>query len=408
MATERIFRFKAKGPSGATVEDVVSAVDRRAALRRLEQDGLLVININEEAAPGASASALTATFRKRGVTMAQKLILLRQMSLMLRAGVDLLEALETVGVGMGGDVQAGLKEVSVRLRRGERLRDALSQGMPVFPNYVYALVDLGQSTGRLDQVFENAVKQMEFEDRVQRDVVTALTYPMFLVVAGMSAVAFLFYEVVPRFAEMIGANTKNLDGLAAFVLGAGMAFRANGPLVLIVVTGVAAVIGAFAASPNGRAFFSNVANGTPVVGTLMLSRQRATWARIMSFALASGLGLLEATDLALASAPEGRFRRGLSLANRALRKGKRVDEAFGERGVLATLDLSLLRAGQRSGALPDMFAYIGDRYEEQLKQTLKRLTTLIEPLAIAFVAIAVGAVAIGLVTAMTSVYETVS
>ena len=256
MATERIFRFKAKGPSGATVEDVVSAVDRRAALRRLEQDGLLVININEEAAPGASASALTATFRKRGVTMAQKLILLRQMSLMLRAGVDLLEALETVGVGMGGDVQAGLKEVSVRLRRGERLRDALSQGMPVFPNYVYALVDLGQSTGRLDQVFENAVKQMEFEDRVQRDVVTALTYPMFLVVAGMGAVAFLFYEVVPRFAEMIGANTKNLDGLAAFVLGAGMAFRANGPLVLIVVTGVAAVIGAFAASPNGRAFFS--------------------------------------------------------------------------------------------------------------------------------------------------------
>ena len=130
MATERIFRFKAKGPSGATVEDVVSAVDRRAALRRLEQDGLLVININEAAAPGASASALTATFRKRGVTMAQKLILLRQMSLMLRAGVDLLEALETVGVGMGGDVQAGLKEVSVRLRRGERLRDALSQGMP--------------------------------------------------------------------------------------------------------------------------------------------------------------------------------------------------------------------------------------------------------------------------------------
>lgn len=408
MAAERIFRFKAKGPSGTSVEDVVSAVDRRAALHRLEQDGLLVIDISEAAAPGASARTLAATFRRRGVTMAQKLILLRQMSLMLRAGVDLLEALETVGVGMGGDVQVGLKEVSVRLRRGERLRDALSQGMPVFPNYVYALVDLGQSTGRLDQVFENAVKQMEFEDRVQRDVVTALTYPMFLVVAGMGAVAFLFYEVVPRFAAMIGTNTENLDGLAAFVLGAGMAFRANGPLMLIVGTGVVAVIAAFAASPNGRTFFSNVANGTPVLGTLMLSRQRATWARIMSFALASGLGLLEATDLALASAPEGRFRRGLSLANRALRKGKRVDEAFGERGVLATLDLSLLRAGQRSGALPDMFAYIGDRYEEQLKQTLKRLTTLIEPLAIAFVAIAVGAVAIGLVTAMTSVYETVS
>lgn len=407
MATERVFRFKAKGPGGAPVEDVISATDRRAALRRLEQDGLLVIDINEAAATG-EGGALTAPFRKRGVTTAQKLIVLRQMALMLRAGVDLLEALETVGAGLGGDVQAGLKEVAVRLRRGERLRDALSQGMPVFPNYVYALVDLGQSTGQLDRVFENAVKQMEFEDRVQRDVVTALTYPMFLVVAGMLAVAFLFYEVVPRFAAMIGTNTDNLDGLAAFVLGTGMAFRENGLLVLIVGAAIVALIGGFAASPNGRAFLAQIANGTPVLGTLLLARQRATWARIMSFALGSGLGLLESTELALASAPEGRFRRGLSTASRSLRKGKRVDEAFGERGVLATIDLSLLRAGQRSGALPDMFAYIGDRYEEQLRQTLKRLTTLIEPLAIGFVAIAVGAVAIGLVTAMTSIYETVS
>lgn len=88
-----------------------------------------------------------------------------------------------------------------------------------------------QSTGRLDQVFENAVKQMSSRDRVQRDVVTALTYPMFLVVAGMGAVAFLTRSC-RALREMIGANTKNLDGLAAFVLGAGMAFRANGPLVL--------------------------------------------------------------------------------------------------------------------------------------------------------------------------------
>ena len=105
----------------------------------------------------------------------------------------------------------------------------------------------------------------------------------------------------------------------------------------------------------------------------MLSRQRATWARIMSFALASGLGLLEATDLALASAPEGRFRRGLSLANRALRKGKRVDEAFGERGVLATLDLSLLRAGQRSGAL---YHWFGDhRLMDVMGLDLNHFTT---------------------------------
>jgi type II secretory pathway component PulF len=198
MAAERVFRFKAKGPGGASVSDLVTAADRRSALRRLEQEGFVVTDIAESSAAGATP--VRPSFGKRGITTQQKLIILRQLALMLRAGVDLLEALDTIGSGMGGEVRAGLKEVSIRLRRGERLREALAGGMPVFPQYVYALTELGQSTGKLDQVFENAVRQMEFEDRVQRDVVTALTYPMFLVVAGLAAVAFLFYEVVPRFA----------------------------------------------------------------------------------------------------------------------------------------------------------------------------------------------------------------
>src|SRR5262249_4461109 len=162
------------------------------------------------------------------------------------------------------------------------------------------------------------------------------------------------------------------------------------------------IIGAFIASPKGRVFISNLAHGLPVVGGLMTARERATWSRIMAFALGNGVGLLEATDLAYASVPAGRFQRGLSSATRSLRKGKRVDEAFSERGVLTALDRSLLRAGQRSGALSEMFTFIGGRYEDQLRQSLKRLTTLIEPIAIGIVALAVGAVAIGLVTAMTS------
>lgn len=408
MPAERIFRYKAVGPGGAPIDDVITAADRRGALRRLEQDGFVVTDISETNAANDSKPAASGPFRRRGVSMAQKVILLRQLALMLRAGVDLLEALDTIGTGMGGDIAAGLKEVIVRLRRGEKLRQAMEAGTPFFPSYVYALVDLGQSTGRLDQVFENAVRQMEFEDRIQRDIITSLTYPAFLIVAGMGAVGFLFYEVVPRFAAMIGENMSKLDGLAAFILNTGKGFRANAPIVLIVIAAIVAVIGAFAASPRGRAFFVNVARGAPVLGGLMVARERATWSRIMAFGLGSGLGILESTDLAYASVSPGRFQRGLSSATRSLRKGKRVDEAFGERGVLAPLDLSLLRAGQKSGALAEMFGFMGDRYEEQLRASLKRLTTLIEPIAIGLVAMAVGAVAIGLVTAMTSVYETVS
>jgi general secretion pathway protein F len=259
----------------------------------------------------------------------------------------------------------------------------------------------------LDRVLEDAAAQLEFENRIRRDIMTSLTYPMFLVTAGMAAVGFLFYEVVPRFADMIGNSPSASEGLAGLVLSIGVGFRANAPLIVIGLVALIATAAAAAGSDRGRQAISSIARDTPVVSGLIVAHERATWSRMMAFALSNGLPLLEAMSLGLQSAPEGRFKRNLGGSIRSLRAGKRIDEALGEPGMLTALDLSLLRAGQRSGALGSMFEFIANRYEERLRQSIKRVTSLIEPLAIGFVAIAVGTVALGLVSAMSSVYESV-
>ena len=206
---------------------------------------------------------------------------------------------------------------------------------------------------------------------------------------------------------MIGDNRANLTGLAGFVIGAGEFFRGNALLILGAVALLAVSAAAAVSTPNGRIQMYNAALSIPVLNQMLAARERATWARIMAFALRSGVALLEAADLASASAPEGSFRRGLTSAARQIRAGKRIDEAFAEPNLLSNMDLSLLRAGQRTGALMEMFGYIAEKYEQDLRVSLKRVTSLIEPIAIAFVALAVGAVAIGLVTAMSSVYDNV-
>jgi len=404
MAEERAFKYKGVSAKGGEVSDLVMAPDRREALRKLARDGVVVTEITESAPSGSGPSLLP---QQRAITPGVRILILRQLALMARAGVDLLESLETAATGLGGEAAARLREVASGLRRGDQLGKAFQDGMPGFPSYVYTLISVGEASGKLDSVLEDAASQLAFEDRVRRDLTSALTYPSFLLVAGAGAVGFLFYEVVPRFAEMIGDNRQSLTGLAAFVIGAGETFRGNAVLILsaLVVLGVAAA--ASLSSPQGRRQVYDVARTLPVLKELLIARERATWARIMGFALGSGVGLLEAADLAALSAPEGRFRRGLQNATRAIRAGKRVDEAFSEPNLLTNLDLSLLRAGQRSGALNAMFRFIAERYEDDLRDALKRVTALIEPVAIGFVALAVGAVAIGLVTAMSSVYETV-
>lgn len=394
----RVFKYRGMR-NGADVEDLVRAPSRHEALQRLSHDGVVVIDIEEASttARGSGAKTLDAGAR---------ILILRQLALMAKAGVDLLDALETVASGLEGVAADRLRLTAQALRRGERVGEAF-KNMPGFPGYVHALITVGEASGQLHSVLNDAAEQMAFEHRIRREVLTALTYPSFLMVAGAGAVGFLFYEVVPRFAEMIGDNRTNLSGLSALVIGAGEAFRANALVILAVIGAVVFAAAAALSTAQGRQRLYGAAMSVPVLNQMLAARERATWARIMAFALRSGVGLLEASDLASASAPEGGFRRGLATATRNIRAGKGVDEAFGEPNLLSNMDLSLLRAGQRTGALTDMFGFIAEKYEQDLRDSLKRVTSLIEPISIGLVAFAVGAVAIGLVTAMSSVYDTV-
>jgi general secretion pathway protein F len=397
------FAYQAVTSDGASVRDTVTASSREEALRRLTRENLTVTRIDE--AIDAPTGGLRLNRDK--VDDETRVLILQQMALLTRAGVDLLEALEIIATGQGPRAGAELRAVAQGLRRGERLSEAFGAHMQGYPRYVEALISVGEASGRLDQVLEDGARQLAFEDRIRKDITTAMTYPAFLLTAGAGAVGFLFYEVVPRFAAMIGDSRDNLTGLAAAVIGGGEFFRANAILVLIALGAIIFAVAGALTRPQGRRFLYDVGLATPVVRDVLRARERATWARIMGFSLSNGVAILDACDLAAGAAPEGPFRRSLNTAARGLRAGKAIDETFAETGAFSPLDLGLMRAGQRSGALALMMGFIAERHENTLRDSIKRATTLVEPLAIGFVAIVIGMVAVGLVTAMTSIYDTV-
>ncbi|MFV4649239.1 type II secretion system F family protein, partial [Mycobacterium tuberculosis] len=120
----------------------------------------------------------------------------------------------------------------------------------------------------------------------------------------------------------------------------------------------------------------------------------ASWARLTGFALSNGVGLLEASNLARRAAPDGTFKRGLEQFERDLRAGVAIDQSLARHTRLTVMDLSLLRSGQKSGALPKMFNFLADGYDEKLRDSMKRLTALIEPISIGLISILVGIVAL--------------
>lgn len=401
-AALRAWRYTAVDAEGRHMRDVVSAPDAGAAARALSARGLTPISLDEAQGAGSVSP------RSQPLRLSERLQLLRQLALMLEAGVDLLEAVETASQGLpAGRGRAELQGVSAALQRGEPLADALEAHAPGFPLYVYAMTRVGERTGRTGEVLREAAEQMAYEDRLRRDVLNALTYPAFLLTAGFCAVMFIFTQVVPRFASMIGERRAAMPWASRLVLEIGLWADAHLPWVLAAAAATATAAVATGRSAGARARAYDVARRAPLTGPVLRAREMVGWARLMAFSLASGVQLLPAAAMARAATPAGPFRTGLLRAEQDLRSGASLDAALGAHTRLTAMDLSLLRAGQRAGALPRMLGFLADGYDGVLRDRLKRMTALVEPLAIGLISLVVGAVALSLVLALSSVYENI-
>jgi len=400
-AEGRRFRYRAVTRDGRTVRDTVRAADELTALRELMAGGLTVTDL-------AEAGEIERRSADRNLRPAERVQVMRQVALMLEAGVTLLEALETVAAGVAAQRgRAQLMEVIAALKRGEALGAALRARAPGFPYYVYAMAEVGEAAGRVPDVLRVASEQMAYEDRLRRDLVNALTYPALLAMAGVLAVAFIFVEIVPRFSALIGANAGRMPLMSKVVFAIGHFVNAH---LVAVGAGLAALIAAvlFAiGQPAVRARLYAFGRAAPVVGDLIKAREIATWARLTSFALGSGVALLEAAALSRQGVPAGPFERGLAASETELRNGVALHMALARHTRLTAMDLSLLRTGQKSGALAAMFGFLADSYDDRLKDAMKRFTSLAEPAAIAAISVVVGVIALSLVMALASIYDAV-
>jgi general secretion pathway protein F len=394
-----VFRYTAVDRTGKQVRDVVRARDARAAARSLAAEGLTPITLTEEAIAGRSA-------KDRDLKFAERVAVLRQISLMIEAGVNLLEAMQTVAAGITATKgRLALEQVIAALKRGESFAAAMQTYAGGYPFYVYAMSRVGEATGELGGVLTQAAEQMAFEHKLRRDLRGAMIYPTFLMSFGLLVVMGIFIFMVPRFAIMVGDRTDKLPWISRVVFGASAFTNAHLPAVLITIGIV--IVGPIVAlsSPRAREGLYNFARGIPLTGPLIRWREIGAWARLLGFSLQSGVLLMEASSLARSGAPEGPFKRGLEQVERDLKSGVGVETAFGRHTELEAMDLSLLRAGAKSGQLAKMFLVIAERYEGRLRDGLKQLTTIMEPATIIFVAIMVALIAVAVMLSLVNVYS---
>lgn len=393
------FQYKGLKRDGASVEGRVYASNQDDAVAQLRNQSVLVYEISDTAADGRK-------FERKSARPKDRHRFVRQLATLLKAGAALLDAFDSLlEEEPCRELSEQMQAIRSNLRGGGRLSSALAQHMPDLPHYASRLVELGEATGSLDVRLNEVAAQMERDLASAQEVRNALSYPAFLAVAGLGAVVFIFMFVVPRFTSLLENAQADIPAISRIVLGIGAFFNANAPWVLAGAIVLVLVGVQISRTPALRRAVLDLAFDLPILGRFLSASDTARWARITGTALLAGAGLLDALALAERGVLSDKRRRGLEQARRAVRSGEPLEAALRAHTKTDAMTLNLIRTGRLSGALDEMLIFVAESGEQEARNLAKRLTSLAEPLAIAFIASVIGLIVISLVLAMSSLYS---
>jgi general secretion pathway protein F len=393
------FTYSALSSLGQSVSGELIAEHERAALRELKRRGLTPLSL-----------AIAAQARRRLLSWTRQpsaddhIRLANELAVLVEAGVSLSEAIDIASrspvYNIFGDALGGLGR---DLRRGVSVPDAVHANITTFPIYVYQLLEAGNQTGMLTGALKDASLQMQFDERVRKDIRSALIYPMFLIAMGTTATLFIFLFVVPRFAGMMKGRLQLMPPFSRGIFLAGMFLRDN----IVSVAGLGVVLIAALAllfrRPAVRARLRELAVRLPVLGNMLVEAEAGRWTAMLATLLHNRVPLVQSLSLARDSLLIESFKARLTQVERAVRGGSGLGAALADYRIFDESLVNLINVGERSGRLADMLRSAAHLAEQKGRDRIKRLMALLEPVSILVIGCMIGVIVISLFTAITSI-----
>lgn len=397
------FRYRALDRQGRRLEGDLVADSVQTALRQLQQRHLSVLDLVVDApvafAPGIGRSL----FAKRGIGASDRIVLLQEFATLLSAGVPIAEATPSLEAAYAGTaLGVPLARLRKAVQEGRAVADAFRHADLGLPEHAHSLIAAGDAAGRLGQALHAAAAQLEYDHDVAQQMRTALIYPSVLIGAGVAAVLVIFIAVVPRFASLITSGRAEVPALSLWVIETGMYLQGHLLATALVLSALAGSVFLASRIASLRLAAFEVVARLPLVGTWLHTSQIGRWATLLATLLENRVALIPALDLSSRAVSLSSLRRHLLEAQGEIRRGRALSAILAEQGWIAPTRLNLIRVGERAGELPRMLAQLGSMHTQAARQQMRRLLTLIEPLAILLIGAVIGVIMVAVVLAITS------
>jgi general secretion pathway protein F len=384
-----LFDYSGFDASGKKVSGVTEAAGKRVALQKLRAEGIFATELHEESA--APKRRLPRRRFAGSVPASELASATRQMATLLGAGLPLDETLTSVAgqIEHHGLVRA-LGRVREEVIQGEALHIALSRHAKIFPSLYVNMIQVGESSGSLDQVLQRLADFLEDQARLKSRIRSAMAYPLLMALIGTGVLFFLFAFVVPKVTRMLEDLDRALP-LPTLLLIRGSDFLSAWwwlLLILLALTGLA--LHRYRRSEKGRLRLDRIALNAPLVGKLNLLIATSRFTRTLSTLLHSGVPMLTALDICGNLLENRVLRQAIADTTIAVREGEGLAGPLKRSGVFPPMVAQMAAVGEKSGEIENMLLRVAEAYEHQVEMSISGLLSLLEPLMILFMGTVVG------------------
>jgi type IV pilus assembly protein PilC len=386
------FKYVVNDQEGKTLSGVLEASDRAYAIDTLRRKDFIIVSVSEAPARPAFSFALGA---RKKIKLDDLVIFSRQLATMVDAGIPLVGALDILGEQIENKT---FGEVIIAVRNdvetGSNLSDAIAKHKEAFSPLFVNMVKAGETSGMLDEILDRLAAYLEKTSALQKKVRSALTYPAVVSSMAVGITLLLLLKVIPIFKNIFSGFGADLPKPTLALIAVSDFLQKYFALAVLLLAGAVFLLSRYLKTERGRANFDALLLKVPVFGILFKKVAISKFTRTLSTLIKSGVPILAALEIVGRTSGNKVVERAVDSVRTNIKDGENIAEPLAKSKIFPPMVVRMVAVGEQSGELEKMLSKIADFYDEQVDAAVSGLTSMIEPIIIAFLGIVIGGIVI--------------
>ena len=383
--------WKGKTRDGKAVSGERVADSKEAVMALLRREQILVSSVKER------GKEIALPKLGGGVPSKDLAIFVRQFSVMIDAGLPLVQCLEILGGQQENKNFAKiLQQTHMDVEGGASLADAMRKHPKAFDDLFTNMIAAGEAGGILDTILKRLATYIEKAVKLKAQVKGAMVYPVAVICIAGLVIAVILWKVIPTFASMFAGLGAELPLPTRIVIAMSQWFVRLLPFLVIGSVLLVVMFRRYYATHGGRRVVDRFILKLPVLGVIMQKIAVARFCRTLSTLISSGVPILDGLEITARTSGNAIIEDAIMAVRKGVESGLTVAKPLKESGVFPAMVVQMIGVGEQTGALDAMLSKIADFYEEEVDQAVANLLTLMEPVMILFLGVTVGGIVISM------------